>query len=721
MDFISIKEVAHKFKKSEADLIKKCEHGEIKNCCLIKGQWFIPKTINNNNENHINSIDNSKPMTLKEISKELSISIATVQNWIKLGKLKPNLVTNNKLGFSHQYINKIKSNLQSGKNNALKSRRNKKFASGNFLYKDYVSENCINIQTIQQLFNLASTKHVEFDDNAIQYLVAECAISIFVEKLQIPITHNANYLEQFLSNKIDLKKYNQLILDLIIDKIHASEYCKHNTELFSFTYSFECREDILGLMYLSCKNICNRKASGSYYTPTNIVQKLISKLPLKENSSILDPCCGTGNFLLQLTKYQNFKNIYGNDIDPISVKITRLNMALHYPEQDIDTIYAHITQKDYLLDSSTKEFDFIVGNPPWGCEFTENTKKELKQLYKCASLKNIESYDIFIESALDKLNLEGQLAFVLPEAILNVKAHTEIRKLILAKNSIHRIEFLGEAFHGVQCPCIILQLKYNNKPLSTMGLEITQDNLSFTIKLERKITADHFSFTTTDSEYLILQKLHSQNNITYLENNADFAMGVVTGDNSKYISANKNTTNETILRGTDVFKYHFQPTTSYITFKPESFQQSAPTTIYRAKEKLLYRFICNQLVFAYDDKQTLSLNSCNIVIPKIAFLKTKYILAILNSRIAQFIYKKEFNSLKVLRSHIEALPIPVISENLQDEIIELITPLIQGTDIEISKNIYNIVDGKIANLFNLTGDEYQIIKNSTTNSDIFLG
>src|SRR5574344_1519671 len=383
MDFISIKEVAHKFKKSEADLIKKCEHGEIKNCCLIKGQWFIPKTINNNNENHINSIDNSKPMTLKEISKELSISIATVQNWIKLGKLKPNLVTNNKLGFSHQYINEIKSNLQSGKNNALKSRRNKKFASGNFLYKDYVSENCINIQTIQQLFNLASTKHVEFDDNAIQYLVAECAISIFVEKLQIPITHNANYLEQFLSNKIDLKKYNQLILDLIIDKIHASEYCKHNTELFSFTYSFECREDILGLMYLSCKNICNRKASGSYYTPTNIVQKLISKLPLKENSSILDPCCGTGNFLLQLTKYQNFKNIYGNDIDPISVKITRLNMALHYPEQDIDTIYAHITQKDYLLDSSTKEFDFIVGNPPWGCEFTENTKKELKQLYLC--------------------------------------------------------------------------------------------------------------------------------------------------------------------------------------------------------------------------------------------------------------------------------------------------------------------------------------------------
>ena len=94
--------------------------------------------------------------------------------------------------------------------------------------------------------------------------------------------------------------------------------------------------------------------------------------------------------------------------------------------------------------------------------------------------------------------------------------------------------------------------------------------------------------------------------------------------------------------------------------------------MYRAKEKLLYRFICNQLVFAYDDKKTLSLNSCNIVIPKIEKLQAKYILAILNSRIAQFIFNKKFDSVKILRAHIESIPIPNASEKQQNEIIKIV-------------------------------------------------
>ena len=38
----------------------------------------------------------------------------------------------------------------------------------------------------------------------------------------------------------------------------------------------------------------------------------------------------------------------------------------------------------------------------------------------------------------------------------------------------------------------------------------------------------------------------------------------------------------------------------------------------------------------------------------------KYIMAILNSRVAQFYFKKRFNSVKVLRSHIEQIPIPFV-------------------------------------------------------------
>ena len=114
---------------------------------------------------------------------------------------------------------------------------------------------------------------------------------------------------------------------------------------------------------------------------------------------------------------------------------------------------------------------------------------------------------------------------------------------------------------------------------------------TFTINLEREVTSKYFSFTTTDAEYQVLNKIKTIKNASSLLGNADFALGIVTGNNKKYISNVKTSENEMVLKGADILKYHINTTTNYITFEPESFQQVAPTEIYRAQEKLLYRFI----------------------------------------------------------------------------------------------------------------------------------
>ena len=141
---------------------------------------------------------------------------------------------------------------------------------------------------------------------------------------------------------------------------------------------------------------------------------------------------------------------------------------------------------------------------------------------------------------------------------------------------------------------------------------------------------------------------------------------------------------------------------------------------YRAPEKLLYRFISSQLVFAYDDKQTLSLNSCNLVIPKLEGLHIKYILAILNSRIAQFIYKMEFHSVKVLRSHIENIPILDVNADMQNSIIQAVEPLIDGLPPEGAQIAYEQLDQLIFKLFNLTSKEQDIIKHAVDGENKFL-
>ena len=720
MKYISVKEAAVKFELSERRVQKLCETNRIDGCNMVSGVWLIPSTAIKPSDERLSEIPTSiECITLKELCEELSISTATGRNWIKLGKITPEYTEKKTPYFSKNYVETLRSELQSGKNKALKSRRNKKFVSGNSLYNSYVSEQCKNIPTLQKLLALTSDSKIDLDVATIQLLVADCALHLFISKNNIQSNELNNVLLQFLLQELSLGEYDRLISDLIEDTDFAINFCKKHPLLFNMEYIYETNEDVLGLIYISFKNIGNRKATGSYYTSTKVVKALINKLNFQESQKILDPCCGTGNFLLQLPEHITFDSVYGNDIDTTSVKITRLNMALKYGVP-ISAIYDHITELNYLINYINNNFQYIIGNPPWGYEFSEYEKSKLRSVYKCTSRKNIESYDVFIEQALNHLADDGHLAYVLPEAILNVKAHTDIRKIILESCSIKNLDFLGNAFDGVQCPCIILDLQYTHSALSTLGMNVNTSTESFTINTERTVSPEYFSFSTADAEYNVMNKIRNISNASYLLGNADFALGIVTGNNKEYISDQKTESNEMVLKGADISKYHINPTNNYIIFKPESFQQIAPTEMYRAQEKLLYRFISSQLVFAYDDKQTLSLNSCNIVIPRIPCIKIKYILAILNSRIAQFIYKREFNSVKVLRSHIENIPIPTVDEATQDNIITLTEKLISGLEIHEAEKVYDELDILVSQVFNLNPDEFEIIKKAVDGENKFL-
>lgn len=661
-------------------------------------------------------------MTLKELCEEISISTATGRNWMKLGKITPEYTEKRKSYFSQKYVQELKKNIQSGSNEALKSRRNKKYVSGNALYHSYVSEKCKSVEVIQELLQILSQNEGILEEIKLQIILADCAVKLLAQKQKLKLRSQETVLLDFIDGKINFGDKDCLVHDLILDKKLAKKWIQSSPELFQMQYVYEEQEDILGLLYISCKNIGNRKVTGSYYTSTTVVRKLIKQVVDKNgvNKKVLDPCCGTGNFLLQLPKGFSMDKIYGNDIDVIGMKLTRINMALKFPKAKIETICQHITNDNFLFDYKEQNFDMILGNPPWGYVFSEDDGVKLRESYDCAIGKNIESYDAFIEQSLKKLKREGVLSFVLPEAILNVKSHTPIRQLLMQQASIQYLEFLGNAFDKVQCPSIILQVKYTKKPLSCIGMQVNDGNEKYTIRKEREINTSCFSFIMTDQEYQIAQKMTNQDNITFLENQAIFALGIVTGNNKKYISNKKSTKNEVILKGSDLCRFRKKETNNYIVFKPKTFQQVAPTEYYRAPEKLLYRFICNQLVFAYDDEQTLSLNSCNLVIPQIPEIEIKYVLAILNSRMAQFLYKKQFNSVKVLRSHIEQIPIPKISLEEQKRLIEIVDALLVEQLEEKIEQLYEQLDEEVRKLYYLTDAEYMTIKKAVDGENKFL-
>lgn len=652
-------------------------------------------------------------LTLKESCSLLSISTATGRNWIKLHKLIPTKTVKTKPYFSISYINNIKQEIASGENGALKSRRNKNFISGNGIYKSYISPDSVNNHAVSQILDTLAQYQLTPTSQQINLLIAECALQLICQNQQIFCDTQCRLLHNYLSLQLDIGIYKPLIDDLIVNRESALSFIRENESLFAVSYTYEIGEDILGLLYISLKNIGSRKATGSYYTPIQTVQTLIADLlpPHRDTTgkTILDPCCGTGNFLLQLPDCFNISQIYGSDIDPDSIKITRLNLALKFQILQTELLYKNITVSDFLTKKTTQAYDFILGNPPWGCAFSEPEKQYFQSAYQCTSGKSIESYDLFMEHALLLLRGNGILAFVLPKSILNVKSHTPIRHIILEESSITNLTFLGDTFDKVQCPSIILQLVRNQKPFSCIGMTVTEETRSFTIAKERFITADCFHFWMNDREYEIFHKIMHQNNLTTLKDQADFAMGIVTGNNKEYISTQKTGSKEPVLKGCDITRYRIKKPSHFITFTPEYFQQVASEDYYRAPEKLFYRFISQQPVFSYDNKQTLSLNSCNMLIPHVEGLDIKYILAVLNSRITEFIFRKYFDSLKVLRSHMEQIPIPVISSVQQEQIITLVNALLSETDDTRFLTQYEELDTLIARLFELTEEEYHII------------
>ncbi|MCR5771704.1 MAG: DNA methyltransferase, partial [Butyrivibrio sp.] len=77
-------------------------------------------------------------MTLEELCSRLSISEATGKNWLRLGKISPDVLSSPEPSFSKEYADSLIEDISSGKVKALISRRNKKYVSGSFFYDSYV-------------------------------------------------------------------------------------------------------------------------------------------------------------------------------------------------------------------------------------------------------------------------------------------------------------------------------------------------------------------------------------------------------------------------------------------------------------------------------------------------------------------------------------------------------------------------------------------------------
>ncbi|HVS36006.1 MAG TPA: N-6 DNA methylase, partial [Gemmataceae bacterium] len=286
-----------------------------------------------------------------------------------------------------------------------------------------------------------------------------------------------------------------------------------------------------------------KKAGGVYYTPSYIVDYIVQqtvgrllegKTPKEAAGlTVLDPACGSGSFLVgayrhlldwHLKQYQEngpekhkkevfqaaggvwrlttaekkrilLNNIYGVDIDPQAVEVTKLSLLLKvlegesqesietqlkvYRQRALPDLAANIkcgnsligpdfyeTEQAALLDEEERYrinvfdwkaafpkimkeggFGAVIGNPPWGQKEVADQNGIKDYVWRrYQSTKGI--YDLFrpfVEKGIELIRPGGFFGLVLPDIIL-LKDYIETRKLLLEQLSLQAIDWWGMAF-----------------------------------------------------------------------------------------------------------------------------------------------------------------------------------------------------------------------------------------------------------------------------------
>lgn len=452
-----------------------------------------------------------------------------------------------------------------------------------------------------------------------------------------------------------LKKYNNAYSKLLISKLNLM-----------FNSTIEVSDDVLyfdviGFLIMSIKTEGDKNAEGVVFTPYEIVKNVISKF--SNETGYLDPAAGSGAFLIELAKMG--KKIEGYEIDEINYLAA--NCTLNF--------VLNTSNKKYVQHVDSLEIDWnsklsVIGNPPWGIKNFLYIHKDF--------WNTTESFEAFIFKILES---NRRAAFVLPNSILYRKKYKKIRKE-LYKYGVSIFDL--PSIKNVNTDIILLMIDVDEKYYEYNERAISTDVMS------DEINPNFIWYDYSDDDIKKLVGIRNSNSILLKDLIDETWMGIVTGNNKKYLSDKKTKKySEKIISGKNIKDGNLVGNFQY--FDPKSIHefQQVNKKINFKQEKIVYRFIGEKVEFFHDKEGLFTLNTLNCFTLKDKTLYPSVIRALNDEDSKKYIQLIGGQGLQNLITDIERLPMQ--SKFIKD-IFDKIREIANIENSEIIKKIREIED-----------------------------
>lgn len=548
----------------------------------------------------------------------------------------------------------------------------------------------------------------------------------------------------------------------------------------------EYRKDDLEIMdYLHLVSVEQKKQLGQYSTPRNIVKyilKSVNYISLKNilAKKLIDPACGSGAFLVEAVRiYLNTLKktnmppdtwypmvttaITGIDIDPKACFFARLNLSILlapsilefvakngiekieplpvYCTDALESIALEARGEKTLYDginiSLRKQYDFVVGNPPYFK--IRGLSKNLRNTFSDSIYGHPNAYGLFIHAGTEMLNTKGKLGFIIPRSMLSGLYFKNLRNFIERKTSLRKITCISErkkVFNDVLHGTMIISLARDRKHKKEVNISCVQslnerNNQHNKVTVNRDNIIQHLNGTTvwfvanSLKTYKIIDRiikkhpLLSSNDINYQAKTGQIVWNRV----KPLLTENAKSDTLPLVWATDIGKFSFSfnktgasrpcflkvtPKTSNLIVKDLSILIQRVT----ADEQPSRMVACIPDRFCKIETDGYFVeNHLNVIQPTTKKPKVDlyFMLGVLNSEIVDFFFRAMNGNTQVSVTELNLLPMPL--GKYESDIAKIAKAIQKAKTVNDRNKLIKKLNKTVARAYELKVNELEYVKN----------